>query len=341
MRPDLRARYMAPRAVGVKQADLASAAAPRHSGRIADGTGAGRMIDTPSRAALATIGIALLVMGLKFLAWGLTGSVAFYSDAVESIVNVVAAVVALAAVRVSARPADANHPFGHQKAEFLSATLEGALILVAAGLIVWEAGSALLDRQPIEQPGIGIAVIALAMLVNAVWAMALDRWGRRWRSPALRADARHLWVDVASSAGVVAGVAIIPVTGWWWLDPLLAAAVAVNVVWSGMRIVRESLGGLMDEMVDGPTLARIAEVVAAHADGAVQAHDLKARSLGRGMSVEFHLVVPGAMSVDAAHVICDRIEAALKPELGEGHVVIHVEPEHKAKAGAIVPTRAA
>lgn len=313
-------------------------AAPAAGQNRGDAACEAAMITTPARAALASIAVALGVMGLKFLAWGLTGSVAFYSDAVESIINVIAAAVALAAVRVSARPADANHPFGHQKAEFLSAILEGAMILLAAGLILWEAGAALLAPRPIEQAGLGMAIIALAMGVNAVWATLLMRWGRRWQSPALRADARHLWVDVITSAAVLAGVALIPLTGWQWLDPLLAVLVAVNVVWSGMRLVRESLAGLMDEMVDEVTLARLRAVVAAHAEGAYQAHDLKARSLGRGLAVEFHLVVPGTMTVHDSHLICDRLEAALRSEIGDGQVVIHVEPEQKAKiVGAIRP----
>ena len=296
------------------------------------------MIRKPAHAAMASIAVALGVMGIKFLAWAITGSVAFYSDAVESIINVIAAAVAFAAVRVAARPPDANHPFGHQKAEFLSAIVEGAMILVAAGLILWEAAGALLAPRPLDLSWLGIALIALAMLLNGLWAAALMHWGTLWNSPALRADARHLWIDVLTSAGVLAGVALIPVTGWPWLDPVLALLVGVNVVWSGMGIVRESLAGLMDEMVDAATLARLKATVAAHSDGAVQAHDLRARSLGRGLSVEFHLVVPGAMSVHDAHEICDRLEAALKPDIGEGHVVIHVEPDHKAKArGAIVP----
>ena len=296
------------------------------------------MIRKPAHAALASIAVALGVMGMKFVAWAITGSVAFYSDAVESIINVIGAAVAYAAVRVAAKPADANHPFGHQKAEFLSAILEGAMILLAAGMILWQAVAALLAPRAIEMAWAGIAVIALAMLVNGIWAMALMGWGQRWRSPALRADARHLWIDVLTSAGVLAGVALIPVTGWAWLDPVLALLVGVNVVWSGLGIVRESVAGLMDEMVDAPALARLQAVVAAHAEGAVQAHDLKARSLGRGLSVEFHLVVPGTMTVHDAHVICDRLEAALKPEIGDGHVIIHVEPEYKAKArGAITP----
>jgi cation diffusion facilitator family transporter len=295
-------------------------------------------IATPTQAALASIVIAALVMALKFLAWWLTGSVAFYADAIESIINILAALMAFGAVRLSHKPADANHPFGHQKAEFLSAIVEGGLILVAAWMILAESIGALLEPAPIRQAGIGMAIIALATGINAFWAMMLMRWAQQWRSPALRADSRHLWADVVTSAAVLVGVALIPLTGWVWLDPALGLAVTGNVLWSGLRLVRESLAGLMDEMVPPETLARIESVIAEHAGGAVQAHDIKARHLGRGISVEFHLVVPGAMTVRDAHDICDRLEAALKPVLGDGAAVIHVEPEHKAKReGAIRP----
>jgi cation diffusion facilitator family transporter len=298
-------------------------------------------IATPTQAALASIVIAALVMALKFVAWWLTGSVAFYADALESIINILAALMAFAAVRWSHKPADANHPFGHQKAEFLSAIVEGVLILVAAWMILAESVGALLDPAPIRQQGVGMAVIALATGINAVWAMKLMRWARQWRSPALRADSRHLWADVVTSAAVLAGVALIPLTGWGWLDPALGLAVTGNVLWSGLRLVRESLAGLMDEMVPAETLSRIETTIADNAGGAVQAHDLRARHLGRGISVEFHLVVPGSMTVLDAHAICDRIETALQPVLGDGGAVIHVEPDHKAKRdGAIRPENA-
>ncbi len=300
------------------------------------------MVRTPQQAALGSIAVGAMAFALKLAAWGLTGSVAFYSDALESVVNIVAAAAALLAVRVAARPADDNHPFGHHKAEFLSATFEAALILLAAGLILWEALGALLDPRAPEAPLGGALLIGVATALNAVWARLLLRWGRVWRSPALVADGRHLQADVVTSAGMLAGFALIPVTGWLWLDPALATAVAVNVVWSGWRMLRESVGGLMDEAVDAPTLRRIAIIVAEAAQGAVQAHDLKARSLGRGVAVELHLVVPGAMTVEASHRICDRIEAALRAEHPGAAVVIHVEPEHKAKAaGAIEPAPAA
>jgi cation diffusion facilitator family transporter len=299
------------------------------------------MIRTPQQAALGSIAVGVAAFALKLGAWGATGSVAFYSDALESVVNIVAAVAAFVAVRVAALPADANHPYGHQKAEFLSATLEAALILIAAGLILWEALGAVMAPRAPDAPLAGAALVTAATALNAVWARLLLRWGRAWRSPALVADGRHLWADVVSSAGVLAGFALIPMTGWLWLDPALATGVAVNVLWSGWRMLRESVGGLMDEAVDDATLRRIARTVAASAQGAVQAHDLKARSLGRGVAVEFHLVVPGDMSVEEAHRICDRIEAALRAEFAGLSVAIHVEPEHKAKDAGAIPAAGA
>lgn len=299
------------------------------------------MIRTTQQAALGSIAVGVLVFGMKLSAWALTGSVAFYSDALESIVNIVAAVAALVAVRVAAQPADDNHPFGHQKAEFLSATLEAALILVAAGMILWEAFGALMNPRAPDAPLLGALIVAAATAINAAWATLLLRWARLWLSPALKADGRHLFADVVSSAGVLAGFALIPLTGWLWLDPALAAAVAVNVLWSGWRMMRESVGGLMDEAVDPATLRRIAVAVARSSKGAVQAHDLKARSLGRGVAIEFHLVVPGAMTVEESHQICDRIEAALKTEHPGAAVVIHVEPDHKAKHAGAIPAAGA
>jgi cation diffusion facilitator family transporter len=168
------------------------------------------MIRTTQQAALGSIAVGVLVFCMKLSAWALTGSVAFYSDALESVVNIVAAVAALVAVRVAARPADANHPFGHQKAEFLSATLEAALILVAAGLILWEAFGALMNPRAPDAPLLGALIVAAATAINAVWATLLLRWARLWASPALKADGRHLFADVVSSAGVLAGPGAVP-----------------------------------------------------------------------------------------------------------------------------------
>ncbi len=281
--------------------------------------------------AAGSVIVAVAVLALKAAAWWLTGSVALLADALESVVNVAAAAAALLAVRYSALPADANHPYGHAKAEYFSAVLEGALIIVAALLILNEAWGAFLSPRAPEQALVGLAISAVASAGNAAWAMLLTRRGRALKSPALLADARHLWSDVITSAGVIAGVALVSLTGILWLDPLLAALTAANILFSGFRLLRESVGGLMDEAVPPATMERIRRIVAKEAAGAIEAHDLRSRHAGRFTFLEFHLVVPGAMTVREAHDICDRIEAALKAELENAIITIHVEPEAKAK----------
>jgi cation diffusion facilitator family transporter len=283
------------------------------------------------RIALSSVFLACAVLGLKLVAWALTGSVALLADAVESVVNVAAAIAALVAVHYSALPADANHPYGHTKAEYFSAVVEGALIVIAAVVIlhqVW--GAFLMPRAP-DQPALGLLVSAVATALNAGWATVLFREGRRARSPALVADARHLVADVVTSGGVLLGVGLVALTGILWLDPLLAALTALNILWSGGRLVRESVGGLMDEAVPPGLLARINAALAANGSGAIEVHDLRTRHAGRLTFIDFHLVVPGSMSVEAAHDICDRIEAALKSEVEGATITIHVEPEGKAK----------
>ncbi|MFC4169137.1 cation diffusion facilitator family transporter [Teichococcus aestuarii] len=281
--------------------------------------------------ATGSVGVALAVLGLKALAWWLTGSVALFADALESIVNVAAAVAALLAIRLSATPPDANHPYGHAKAEYFSAVLEGVLIVVAALLILNEAWGAWQAPSAPTVPAMGLAISTLATAINGGWSWLLFRNGRRLRSPALLADARHLLSDVITSAGVVVGVGAVALTGILWLDPLLAALTAVNILFSGWQLMRESVGGLMDEAVEPGLLARIRHLVSTEAAGAIEAHDLRTRHSGSTTFVEFHLVVPGDMRVAEAHEICDRIEAALKAELGSAVITIHVEPEMKAK----------
>ncbi len=286
---------------------------------------------TVQRVAVASVLVALGVLALKSGAWWITGSVALFADALESVVNVAAAGAALLAVRFSALPPDANHPYGHSKAEYLSAVLEGALIIVAALLILHQAwGAALAPRLP-DAPLPGLVVSAIATAVNAAWAAVLRRAGRAARSPALLADARHLVADVVTSLGVIAGVAAVAATGILWLDPLLAALTALNILVSGGRLMRDSVGGLMDEAVPPELLARIRATIAVEAAGAIEAHDIRTRHAGRATFIEFHLVVPGTMPVTEAHAICDRIEAALKADLAPATITIHVEPDDKAK----------
>ncbi len=283
------------------------------------------------RLAASSVAVALIVLGIKTAAWWLTGSVALFSDALESVVNVAAALAALIAVRYAAMPPDANHPYGHSKAEYFSAVLEGGLIVAAALLILQEAWGALASPRAPDSVPLGLAVSAVATTANAIWSAVLFRRGRATRSPALLADARHLVADVVTSTGVLLGVGLVATTGILWLDPALAALTAGNILFSGWRLMRESVGGLMDEAVPPDLLARIRTLVSEHAEGAIEAHDLRTRHAGRVTFVEFHLVVPGAISVNEAHDICDRVEAALKAELAPAIITIHVEPEGKAK----------
>jgi cation diffusion facilitator family transporter len=289
-----------------------------------------------TRLAIGSILVGLLVLGLKLLSWRMTGSIALFSDALESVVNVATAVAALVAIRVAALPADANHPYGHHKAEFLSAVLEGVMIILAALLILREAWHGFQNPQPLLAPLDGVAVNVLASLVNAVWCFVLIRRGRALRSPALVADGRHLLSDVISSIGVTAGVVLAIVTGWPLLDPGMAALVALNILWSGWKVMRESLSGLLDESVSEATLRDVRATIATEAEGAVEAHDLRTRHAGRVTFIDFHLVVGGETTVSQAHDICDRVEAALKRVVPDAMVTIHVEPENKAKHSGII-----
>ncbi|MFC4731587.1 cation diffusion facilitator family transporter [Salipiger abyssi] len=286
--------------------------------------------------AYGSVAVGLAVLAIKTLAWWLTGSVALLSDALESIVNVATALAALIALRIAAQPADADHPYGHHKAEYFSAVLEGVLIVVAAILILREAWNAWENPRVISEPWLGLGINLTASVLNGIWCWVLLRAGRELRSPALAADGRHLMTDVVSSVGVTAGVVLAVLTGWWWLDPALAALVALNILWSGWQVVRGSVGGLMDEAAPEDEIEQMRALISANAEGAVEAHDLRSRRAGRALFVEFHLVVPGEMSVDAAHEICDRIEAALHGAFEGSRVTIHVEPEHKAKHSGIV-----
>ncbi|MDV4143932.1 cation diffusion facilitator family transporter [Shimia sp. FJ5] len=290
------------------------------------------------KLATTSLFVGALVLGLKMLAWWLTGSVALLSDALESIVNLATALAALIAIRVAARPADDTHPFGHHKAEFFSATLEGLLIVLAALLILREAFYGFLAPHALTTPLKGLLVNGGATVLNGVWAWVLIRQGRRLKSPALVADGQHLWTDVLTSFGVAIGLILTVLTGWWALDPLMASLVALHILWTGGKIVLSSLSSLMDEAVPDETLALIRTVIAAESQGAVEAHDLKTRHAGRATFVEFHLVVPGEMNVFDAHEICDRLEAALHKAVPGAQVTIHLEPDHKSEeTGIILP----
>lgn len=283
------------------------------------------------RIAAGSIAVSAVVLGLKLVAWKLTGSAALFSDAAESVVNVAAALLAFFALRLSAKPADANHPYGHHKVEFLSAVAEGVLIVLAALEIMREAWQAYLHPVPIETPLLGMALNGVATLMNLGWALLLMGTGRRVRSPALVGDGRHLMADVVTSSGILLGVTMVVVSGIGWLDPLLAALTAIYILGSGTFLIRDSVSGLMDAAPAAGVVEQARRLVAEHAAGAIEAHDLRMRHAGPSTFLEFHLVVPGAMTVADAHVICDRVEAALQADMPGMLVSIHVEPENKAK----------
>lgn len=286
--------------------------------------------------AAASLVVGLIVLGLKFLAWYLTGSIALYSDALESIVNVVTAIVALIAVRLAQKPADAALPYGYHKAEYFSAVIVGVMIIVAAILIVREAVIGFMAPEMPDSPTQGLFISVAATIINVIWAQVLIRQGRKVRSPALEADGKHLMTDVVSTIGVLVGLGLVILTGWAQLDAILAGLVAINILWSGWGVIRDSVGGLMDVAVPPETQKTIREVISSNADGAIEAHDIRTRQAGKMTFIDFHLVVPGAMSVDAAHTICDAIEAKLREAVRDVQITIHVEPEDKAKHSGIV-----
>ncbi len=288
------------------------------------------------RLALGSIAIGLLVLAIKVAAYLMTGSIALLSDALETVVNVAAALAASMAIWLGEKPADANHPYGHHKAEYLSAVLEGVLIVIAALLIFREAyfGFVRLASPDFAPAGLGLS--ALASVVNALWARLLVQVGRRVRSPALLADGRHLFTDVFSSIGVLVGLVLAKLTGWAFLDPALAVLVGLGILWTGWELTRGSLSGLMDEAVEPSVLAQIKKTITETGIGAIEAHDLRTRRAGRATFIDFHLVVPGTMSVSDAHDICDRIERALRDTTPELMISIHVEPDNKAKHSGII-----
>jgi len=293
-------------------------------------------VQTVSRYAIQSLGVACVVLALKSLAWWITGSVALLSDALESIINVAAAGAAYFALRVSETPPDAKHPYGHHKAEYFSAVLEGALIAVAAIAIFREAALHFFEPVQLDAPALGIALNVFASVINGVWGWRLVRIGRRERSPALDADGRHVLSDAVSSTGVIAGVTAAVLTGWLQLDAIVAACVGVYILFQGWGLVKDSVGGLMDQAVDPETLSIIQANIEKAAAGAIEAHDLQTRRAGPVTFIQFHLVAPANMTVTKAHDICDRVENALREAVPGARVSIHVEPEHKAKHEGIM-----
>lgn len=291
------------------------------------------------RLAFWSIPVSLGVLALKLSAWWVTGSVALLSDALESIVNVTAAVIAYGMIGYAAKPADADHPFGHHKAEYFSAVIEGVLIVVAALLIAKEAFDALSVPSLPDAPALGLGINLFAALINAGWAYVLIRAGRSHRSPALMADGHHILSDVVTSAGVLAGLVLVLITGYVILDPIMALIVAAHILYQGWRVISHSVAGLMDRAVTADEEAAIKAAIAATGGGSLGVHDLKTRQAGPVIFVDFHLVVPERMPVGDAHDICDRMEDAIRKVHPGARIAIHVEPESEKAHGVRVKVK--
>ncbi len=279
-----------------------------------------------TRFAWVSIAAAVVTIGLKVVAWWLTGSVGLLSDAIESVVNLVGGIMALAMLTVASRPADSEHPYGHSKAEYFSSGLEGSLILLAAVSIAYTAVGRLIAPKPLEQVGLGLAVSVLASVVNLVVALLLLRVGRERNSITLEANAQHLLTDVWTSVGVLAGVGAVALTGWQRLDPIVALAVAANIIWTGVRIVRRSTAGLMDSALCADDQAAVQRVLQLHRADGLEFHKLQTRQAGARKFVSVHVQVPGEWTVERGHQAAGRIAADIRQGLPGAFVTTHLEP---------------
>ena len=273
-----------------------------------------------------SIGAALVTMGVKFIGYFLTGSVGLFSDAAESVVNLVAALVGLWAIVLAERPADEDHSYGHTKSEYFSSGVEGALILVAGIVIIVAAIPRLLHPQPLEQVGLGLAFSAAGAMINGVLAWFMLRAGKRQRSITLEADAHHLYTDVFTTAGVLVGVLLVALTGWLMLDPIIALLVALNVIWTGIRLLRRTGLGLLDTVLPQEDVQQIEAVLETYRAHGIAFHALRTRQAGSRRFISFHVLVPGIWTVLKGHALCEEIELALRRALPETTVFTHLEP---------------
>jgi cation diffusion facilitator family transporter len=293
-----------------------------------------------TRFAWLSIAAALVTIALKVSAYRQTGSVGLLSDAAESLVNLVAAVVALIALRVAARPADDNHHYGHGKAEYFSAGIEGLMIFVAAAVIMVSAVERFLHPSPLESVGIGLAISTVASVVNGAVGMLLVRAGRTHRSVTLTADGKHLLTDVWTSVGVIVGVFLVALTGWERLDPVVAALVGVNILVTGYRLVSQSVTSLLDAALPEQDLARLTAVLDRLRTPDVDFTDLRTRESGQHRFVSLTLLVPGSWTVERAHDVADDVEAAIAADLTGTDVQTHIEPRVRHPAGTAGDQRA-
>ncbi|MGI9588520.1 MAG: cation diffusion facilitator family transporter [Dietzia maris] len=290
-------------------------------------------MSTLKKFAWLSVATAIVTIVLKIAAWWVTGSVGLLSDAAESVVNLVAAVIALGAITVAERPADDDHQYGHSKAEYFSAGVEGAMIFVAAAFILVVSVERLINPEPLEALGIGLAISVGAAVINGVVGVALVRAGTRHRSLTLKADGKHLVPAVITSVGVVAGLALAWATGWEVLDPIVAIGVGLNILFIGYRLVHESGMGLMDATLPDEDNRAIEEVLERHREpGRVDFHELRTRESGRWRFVEFHALVPGQWSVERGHDLVETVEQEIHAVLPSSHITTHLEPIEDERA---------
>jgi cation diffusion facilitator family transporter len=279
-----------------------------------------------TRFAWLSIGAAVLTIGLKSGAYLLTGSVGLLSDAIESGVNLAAAIMALAMLTIAARPADESHMYGHSKAEYFASVVEGVLILVAAGGIIWTAVGRLMHPKELEQVGVGLAVSVAASLVNLAVAQILLRAGKKNNSITLEADSHHLMTDVWTSVGVVAGIGLVALTGWLVLDPLIAIAVGLNIIWTAYQLIRRSVEGLMDASLPAEEQKQIESIMARYHQRGVDFHALRTRQSAARRFVSVHVLVPGEWTVHDAHHVAEDFESDIRKVLPETIIYTHLEP---------------
>lgn len=274
-----------------------------------------------------SIAAALVTMAVKFVGYLLTGSVGLFSDAAESVVNLVAALVGLWAVTLAARPADEEHAYGHSKSEYFSSGVEGALILVAALVIAYEAIPRLLHPEPIGQAYLGLSFSVLGAVINAVLGWFMLREGKKQRSVTLQADAHHLFADVFTTAGVLVGVLLVALTKWYIIDPIVALLVALNIIWTGLKLLRQTGLGFLDTALPREDQEQIKAILAIYQQQDLEFHALRSRMAGRRRFVSFHVIVPGQWTVLKGHTVCEEIERAIHKALPESTVFTHLEPK--------------
>jgi len=286
----------------------------------------------PTFYAWLSVATSIVTISLKFAAYALTGSVGLLSDAVEAVVNIVAALVALGVLTYSAAAPDREHNFGHEKAQYFSSGIEGAMIFIASGAIIWTAIPRLMNPQPLEQVGLGLALSVAAALANAGCAWVMLRAARAHRSITLEADARHLLTDVWTTAGVFAGVLLVQATGWLRLDPIVALAVALQILWTGWHLMARSFDGLMDRAIPDEDRAVIVGVLDTLRHQGGDYHRLRTRVAGAKSFVDVHVLVPGKMSVQAGHDLVERLENEIETKLPHVEVLTHLEPLEDPKS---------